>query len=84
MDKGITHCARCSGFPCQTIIEFNNDDILHHSEVLDNVHRQQEIGIDAWLDEQEKRWRCQACGCIIDWYDTKCPQCTATLPKQFQ
>ena len=83
IDKGITHCAECSDFPCQTIIDFNNDGRPHHSEVLDNVRRQQEIGIDAWLDDQEKRWRCPACGCVIDWYDAKCPQCAAILPKQF-
>jgi len=83
IDKGITHCAQCPDFPCQTIIDFNNDGQPHHSEVLDNVRRQQEIGIDAWLDDQEKKWHCSACGCVIDWYDTKCPQCAATLPKQF-
>ena len=83
IEKGITYCAQCSDFPCKTIIDFNNDGRPHHSEVLDNVCRQQEIGIDAWLDEQEKRWHCMACGCIIEWYDTQCPQCAATLPKQF-
>lgn len=83
VEKGITYCAQCSDFPCQTIIDFNNDGRPHHSEVLTNVRRQQEIGIHAWLDEQEKRWRCPDCGCIIEWYDTKCPQCAAILPKQF-
>ena len=82
-EKGITYCAQCSDFPCQIIIDFNNDGRPHHSEVLANVRRQQEMGIDAWLDEQEKRWRCPDCGCSIEWYDTKCPQCTVILPKQF-
>ena len=83
VEKGITYCTQCSDFPCQTIIDFNNDGRPHHSEVLINVRRQQEIGIDAWLDEQEKRWRCLNCRCIIEWYDTECPQCTTILPKQF-
>ena len=55
VEKGITHCAQCSDFPCHTITDFNNDGRSHHSEVLANVRRQQEIGIDAWLDEQEAR-----------------------------
>ncbi len=81
--KEITHCAQCPDFPCQTIINFNNDGLPHHSEVLSNIHRQQEMGINAWLDEQENRWRCSTCGCVIEWYDIKCPQCATTLPKQF-
>ena len=83
LEKGITYCAQCADFPCQTIIDFNNDGRPHHSEVLANVRRQQEIGIDVWLDEQEKRWGCPDCGCVIGWYDTKCPQCAATLPDPF-
>lgn len=55
VEKEITYCAYCSDFPCQTIIDLNNDGRPHHSEVLINIRRQQEIGIDAWLDEQEKR-----------------------------
>lgn len=81
--KDYNYCARCPDFPCQTIINFNNDGRPHHSEVLDNIRRQQQIGIDPWLEEQEKKWRCPACGCFLEWYDTKCPQCSAPLPKQF-
>jgi len=84
VEKGVTHCAQCSEFPCPTITDFNDDGRPHHSEVLDNVRRQQETGIDAWLDEQEDRWRCPDCGCVIGWYDTKCPQCTTALPEQFR
>jgi len=55
--RGLTHCAQCSDFPCQRITDFNNDGIRHHSEVLDNGRRQREIGIAAWIKEQEERWR---------------------------
>ncbi len=83
IEKGITHCAQCSSFPCQTIVKFTNDGVPHHSEVLANVRHQKEIGIDTWLDEQEKRWRCPTCNYVIEWYDTKCPRCKVVLPKQF-
>jgi len=83
IEKGMTHCAQCSSFPCQTIANFNNDGAPHHSEVLTNVRHQKEIGINAWLDEQEKRWRCPTCSQVIEWYDTKCPRCEGALPKQF-
>jgi hypothetical protein len=75
-EKGITHCSECADFPCKVITDFNNDDRLHHSEVLANIRRQREAGINAWLDEQDKRWRCNACGTRIEWYDyILCPRC---------
>lgn len=81
--KGLTHCAQCSDFPCQQIIAFNNDGMPHHSEVLDNIQRQQVIGIDAWLEEQEERWRCPHCGCAVDWYASQCLDCDTTLAGHF-
>ena len=78
-ERGITHCAQCPDFPCQRITDFNNDDMRHHSEVLANIRRQREVGIDAWLDEQEGRWRCPNCGCASDWYARKCPDCGSAL-----
>ena len=83
VSKGITHCSQCSDFPCQIVTDFNNDEWPHHGEVLANVQRQKEIGIDAWLDEQEKRWRCPECGNAVGWYDAKCRQCEAELPERF-
>ena len=82
-EKGLTHCAQCSDFPCQPIIDFNNDGIRHHSEVLDNIRRQREMSIDAWVEEQEQRWRCPQCGCAVDWYARQCPDCDTVLPRRF-
>ena len=81
--KGLTHCAQCTDFACQRITDFNNDGIRHHSEVLANIRRQKEVGVNAWLDEQEKRWRCPACGGSIDWYARQCPDCFSAVARQF-
>jgi hypothetical protein len=82
-ERGLTHCAQCDDFPCQQIIDFNNDGLRHHSEVLDNIRRQREIGLGAWVKEQEERWRCPGCGCVVDWYAVRCPTCDATLKGHF-
>ena len=50
-EKGVDFCFQCDDFPCQQIIDFNNDGFRHHSEVLDNIRRQREIGLDAWVKE---------------------------------
>ena len=83
LGKGLTHCAQCSDFPCQRIIDFNNDGMRHHSEVLDNIRRQRLIGIDAWIEEQKERWRCHNCGHAVDWYINQCPDCGTTLAGHF-
>ncbi len=83
VSRGISRCAACNEFPCQLIEDFNNDGLAHHSEVLDNVRRQREIGIDAWLEEQAKRWACQNCGTAVDWYSRNCRRCGATLQGHF-
>lgn len=82
-EKGLTHCAQCSDFPCQRIIAFNNDGMRHHSEVLDNIRCQWIIGIGAWIEEQKERWRCLHCGCAVDWYASQCPDCGTTLAGHF-
>ena len=83
LERGLIHCAQCSDFPCQRIIDFNNDGMRHHSEVLDNIRRQREIGIDTWIEEQEERWRCPHCGCVVDWYASQCPDCDTALAGHF-
>lgn len=81
--KGIDWCSRCPDFPCQIITDFNNDGLAHHSEVLDSIRRQQGVGIDVWIEEQEQRWRCHKCGRSTDWYAAQCPCCGAELGDHF-
>ena len=69
-EKGLTRCAECPDFPCQRIIDFTGDGVPQHGQVLNSIRRQQEIGIDAWIEEQEERQRtrldfkenCGVCG----------------------
>jgi len=82
-DRGVTHCSRCPDFPCQPITDFNNDGMPHHSEVLANIRMQREVGVDGWLEEQNKRWRCHACNSPVHWYARKCPKCSEAFPNSF-
>jgi predicted Zn-ribbon and HTH transcriptional regulator len=81
--KGISNCSECPEMPCQWVIDFKDDGMPHHADVLVNLERQKEIGIDAWLEEQETKWRCKKCGSKIAWYGTKCPDCQATLTETY-
>ena len=36
-------------------------------------------GVDAWLEEQKKRWSCASCGEPHTWYEEECGKCGAGL-----
>ena len=77
---GVTRCSDCPDFPCSRITDFNNDGMRHHAEVLDNLRRMQETGLEAWLREEEERWRCPHCQAPVDWYARSCFQCGTEQP----
>ena len=81
--KGLTCCSECRDFPCELTKSFNNDGLPHHAEVLQNIRRQREIGVDAWLKEQDERWRCPGCSAETDWYAAHCSACGAALEGHF-
>ncbi|MDP2172831.1 MAG: DUF3795 domain-containing protein [Candidatus Cloacimonadaceae bacterium] len=74
---GTECCAYCEEFPCEMIIKFNHNEYVHHSVVLSNLKRIQEIGRDAWLTEQKIYWSCKSCGARYHWYQANCESCGA-------
>jgi len=79
---GVTRCSDCSDFPCSRITDFNNDGMRHHAEVLDNLRRIAEIGVEAWVRQEKERWRCPQCQAPVDWYARTCFQCGAEQPRR--
>jgi hypothetical protein len=73
----VKRCSDCSEFPCSKITRFNNDGMLHHSEVLANLRQIKEMGMENWTKHEEERWRCPQCKNTLSWYDPKCPKCGA-------
>jgi hypothetical protein len=75
--SGVTRCSDCADFPCNRITNFNNDGMVHHSEVLENLRRLREMGIGGWTRFEEDRWRCPQCQGKLSWYDKACTKCGA-------
>lgn len=73
--KELEHCGLCKEFPCNKIIDFNNDGIPHHGETLVNLNQLKSIGIEQWLNEQNKKWTCK-CGGKFSWYYKECQHCS--------
>ena len=77
--KNIAFCFECDEFPCETIVNFNNDKASHHSAALHNLYRIRDIGLDDWLTEQNNRWQCPECGTPFTWYEETCAACNGRL-----
>lgn len=75
--SNVTYCSDCPDFPCERISKFNNDGMLHHAEVLENLRQIKKVGIKEWTKREEERWSCPQCRARIAWYDAKCSKCGA-------
>lgn len=75
--KGYEFCIECPQVKtCELMLHFINDPQYPNGLcVMKNMQRIQTVGVPAWLAEQEKRWRCGACGLSYFWYDETCPHC---------
>ena len=76
---GVDVCCYCTEFPCGDLVRFNNDKWAHHSSVLPNLNRIKEVGLEAWLSEQQVRWSCPKCKQGFTWYDKTCNKCGTKL-----
>ena len=77
--KNIEFCHECDEFPCSRISDFRNDKYPHHSVVLKNLKIIKEKGLNSWLNEQKKRWKCPQCGTRFTWYNEICNECGEKL-----
>lgn len=78
-NKGLIHCGLCKMFPCEMLLEFQNDErYIHHLDIIANLKELKEKGPIHWLKEQEQKWKCE-CGKPFSWYEVKCTKCGSKL-----
>jgi len=86
----IKACARQKGYAfCHECAELNTCERMHtfmaapewpyHQSVLKNLECVERDGLQPWLEEQAKRWRCPQCGAAHSWWDETCRQCGAAV-----
>ena len=78
-DKGVNFCFECENFPCQKLLDFENDECSHHTGVLKNLEFIKKSGLKNWLMQQELRWKCANCGTNFSWYEKTCKKCGKLL-----
>jgi len=60
-EKGVQYCFGCTDFPCSILNAFASNGASHHKRTVENLKRIKELGIDAWIAEQEKNCKCEFC-----------------------
>lgn len=78
-EQGVAFCSECREFPCEDLAAFSAE---RRDIPLTNLRRLAEVGLAAWLAEQETRWRCPECACPTDITSESCRACGAALPRR--
>ena len=76
-DRGYTGCHECSNFPCDYIDNFSMT--VGRKVILRAVPHRREFGTEKWVQDEEARYICPACGNKVFRGAVKCNQCKAGL-----
>ncbi len=86
-DKNLNFCIDCADFPCKKIDKLKNSHtnkskFRYRHEIYDNLKNIKEYGIENWLKEQERKYKCPQCKGNLVWYEYKCESCDyEQMPK---
>jgi predicted enzyme related to lactoylglutathione lyase len=74
--KEINYCFECSDFPC---VHLKKIDELYRKRynmsMIENLEHIRDNGIDNFLKQQEKKYKCPECGGVICVHNGKCYSC---------
>jgi hypothetical protein len=59
--KGYQYCFECTHFPCEKLQKFSSDGRAHHKRTVENMRRMKEIGLEAWIAQQNQKGLCVFC-----------------------
>jgi hypothetical protein len=81
VEKKSDHCAVCSDYPCKIFSGFTKMGKLlpHLKQIAHNTESIKKVGVERWLSEQEKRWKCPECQAAFAWYFSRCNNCGGDL-----
>ncbi|MFX1453947.1 MAG: DUF3795 domain-containing protein [Promethearchaeota archaeon] len=74
--KELDYCYECEHFPCQNLQRIDSQYRERWSvNMIENLKRIEEKGVEQWLQEQRKLYTCPGCGGEICIHDTECYDC---------
>jgi hypothetical protein len=76
LGKTLDFCFECHLMPCEPLEKLNDGyKKRYHVNLVENLRRMKEIGLDKWISEQEKLYQCPECGGEICVHDFECYDC---------
>jgi hypothetical protein len=81
--KGMENCGLCAKYPCvyfkimNLVVRWRKLDkkLPHTAARKPNLEFIRKNGLDAFLSEQEKGWKCPQCEARLSWYLERCGSC---------
>ena len=72
----IRFCFECSEFPCEKLNKLNHRyTTKYNTSLIQNLLDIRSKGLNQWLREEEKRWKCGECGGTVSIHDLICYDC---------
>ena len=72
----IIFCYECEKFPCQNLKKLDAQySEKFYVNLIENLKRLRDIGVEKWLEEQKKLYTCPDCGGEICVHDAECYDC---------
>lgn len=72
-EKGIEGCHQCDDFPCQYIDNFPMP--VGKKVIMRAIPAWRELGTEAWVEEEERRYHCPYCGYPLFRGAKRCRDC---------
>ena len=74
--KEIEYCYECEKMPCDQLRRVSNPyKVKYNVDIVGNLKRMKEIGVELWLEEQKILYTCPECGGEICVHDAECFDC---------
>lgn len=76
MELSVRFCYECDKFPCDTNQRWDKlYRAKYHMSMIENLEFIKKNGIEMFLEKEQKKWECPACGGIITCHGGMCLSC---------
>ncbi len=74
--REVEFCFQCDDFPCERLKALDRRYRTRYgTSLIGNLERIRDVGIEAFLNEQLRRYRCPSCGGTLSIHSGKCYDC---------
>lgn len=77
-NRDVAFCPDCADYPCDRIRGFDAS-AAYRAAMRRDAARVHEVGVSAWLREEDARWRCSGCGIRVVAGSESCSGCGRAL-----